>query len=223
MENNIITATFTDNSRVARTRYAYQYDYGQLLKVEGIEDLPSAFEVHFSNDEFGTATTQIGTDGLVSIPDAYLLPGTMIFAWIFLHSGEDDGETVYRIKIPVRARAEVSDTPPTPQEQSVITETIAALNAGVARAEAAAEGSSDNATKAESYAVGGTGTRPGEDTDNAKHYAEVAAQHADSAGYAWFDINDQDGELYVTVANNLDNDLTFEVNENTGELEVVIR
>ena len=139
MENNIITATFTDDSRVARTRYAYQYDYGQLLKVEGIEDLPSAFEVHFSNDEFGTATTQIGTDSLVSIPDAYLLPGTMIFAWIFLHSGEDDGETVYRIKIPVRARAEVSDTPPTPQEQSVITETISALNAGVARAEAAAE------------------------------------------------------------------------------------
>ena len=80
-----------------------------------------------------------------------------------------------------------------------------------------------NATLAESYAIGGTGTREGEDADNAKHYAEVSAQNADAAGYAFFEIDDEDGEMYVTVANGLDNDLTFEINENTGELEVIIK
>lgn len=39
-----------------------------------------------------------------------------------------------------------------------------------------AKGSSDFA---KSYAVGGTGTRPGEDTDNAKYYAELAASTSD--------------------------------------------
>lgn len=36
----------------------------------------------------------------------------------------------------------------------------------------------ETSTEAESYAVGGTGTRPGEDTDNAKYYAQIAKQVA---------------------------------------------
>ena len=39
----------------------------------------------------------------------------------------------------------------------------------------------DIANEAESYAVGGTGTREGEDTDNAKYYSQKAKEHSDSA------------------------------------------
>lgn len=48
-----------------------------------------------------------------------------------------------------------------------------------ARASAAAAAAS--ATKSESYAVGGTSTRTGEDTDNAKYYKEHAATSATNA------------------------------------------
>ena len=41
-------------------------------------------------------------------------------------------------------------------------------------AEASAETASSAATLSQSYAVGGTGTRTGEDTDNAKYYSEEA-------------------------------------------------
>ena len=49
------------------------------------------------------------------------------------------------------------------------------------RAEAALENLSGQATLAESWAVGGTGTRTGEDTDNASYYATQAASSASAA------------------------------------------
>ena len=45
----------------------------------------------------------------------------------------------------------------------------------VGKAQTAATNAGNSATLAESYAVGGTGTRTGEDTDNAKYYCEQAA------------------------------------------------
>lgn len=80
--------------------------------------------------------------------------------------------------------------------------------------------SRDNATLAKSWAVGGTGTRPGEDTNNAKHYAELAAQGAEESGYAWFDVDDSDGCMYVYISDNLSEDVSFAVNEAAGILEV---
>lgn len=40
-----------------------------------------------------------------------------------------------------------------------------------------AEEAADSADLSKSYAVGGTGTRPGEDTDNSKHYSEQAGEY----------------------------------------------
>lgn len=40
---------------------------------------------------------------------------------------------------------------------------------------------SSNAVTAKSYAIGGTGTRDGEDTDNARYYADQASADSDSA------------------------------------------
>lgn len=49
-------------------------------------------------------------------------------------------------------------------------------------AASSASGAGANATLSESWAVGGTGTREGEDTNNAKHYAQQSAASATTAG-----------------------------------------
>ena len=128
---NITVANFADGSHVTRTGAVYQYDYGQILQFSGL-DLPSAYEVHFSNQEsLGTSKTSIGNEDGVVIPDEYLLSGEKVYAWIFLHEGLDDGETEYKITIPVNKRARPTDIEPTPVQQDVITQTIAELNSAV--------------------------------------------------------------------------------------------
>jgi hypothetical protein len=63
-----------------------------------------------------------------------------------------------------------------------------------------AQTATDNATLSKSYAVGGTSSRTGEDTDNAKYYAE------ESAKYAGKFIDDTTGEKYKL---GIDNGLVY--------------
>lgn len=127
--NGITIIRFIDGSK----RYKiegdlWQYDYGQKLIIEGL-DLPDTYEVHFGNKEvYGSTKTQIGTTDGVTIPDEYLISGEPLFVFIFLHDGTDDGETEYKAKIYVKRRPEPSDIEPTPQEQSAITQALAAFN-----------------------------------------------------------------------------------------------
>ena len=128
--SNVMEVEF-GSSTVIRTDPLYQYDYGQILKFTDL-DLPTAYEVHFSNNNAsGESITQIGDADGVSIPDNLLRTGLPVYAWIFLHTGSSDGETVYKATIPVIQRAEPSEDPPTPAEQSAISEAIEALNEAV--------------------------------------------------------------------------------------------
>lgn len=65
---------------------------------------------------------------MVLIPDQFLINGEEIFAWIYLHYGQEDGQTAYMITIPVHSRAKPSDVPPTQQEQSALTKAISLFN-----------------------------------------------------------------------------------------------
>lgn len=78
------------------------------------------------------------------------------------------------------------------QLNAEVTDYINGVKAAVSLSEANAKTSETNAktsetnasasaSKAQSYAVGGTGTRNGEDSDNAKYYAEQASNSASSA------------------------------------------
>lgn len=125
MTNNIIHAVFA-GARSTTTRAARQWDYGQVLKIDDLS-LPDAYEVHFCSAGASTTETVVATSNEVSIPDALLTVKKNVEVYIFLHSGEDDGETVYTVRIPVLARPEPSDIPPTPEEQSALTTAIAAL------------------------------------------------------------------------------------------------
>lgn len=150
-ENRIITVKYSSNG-YTKTRAAYQYDYGQVLRLEGFPEgiLPDPFEVHFSVGN-GLAKTQIGTDSAVSVLDECLERYGTIAAWLFLHDTASDGETKYTIEIPVRSRSKTVDAPPTPVQQSAITQAIAALQTGVSAAEAAqtaAEAAADSVRNA---------------------------------------------------------------------------
>lgn len=134
---NTITAYIrAGQNEVTVTRPLTQYDYGQVLLFDGIE-LPEAYEVVFGNDEqYGAVgKSRIGNSEGVSIPDEFLVTGLPVYAWLFLHEAANDGRTVYKIKIPVRKRAEDATNPPTEEEQTSISQAIVALNAAVQKVE----------------------------------------------------------------------------------------
>ena len=176
--------------RTARPMPVWQYDYGIELHFSGAT-LPEYFQVHFSHtDESGTATTAIGSADSVTIPSTYLQSGETIYAWIFLHTGETDGETVYKIEISVKKRAQPTDEEPTPEEQSEIDELIGALTDGVERAETAADNAAtsasaamDAAEAAEGYleAVQGNAQAAHDDAQIASNAATAAALSATQA------------------------------------------
>ncbi len=159
----------------------YQYSYGITLRINNVQ-LPNAVEVQFSlHDTRGESITRIGLtrDGVtdVIVPDSMLENGDaaedyIIFAWVYIRN-EKTGTTEYKITIPVCARAkpEAFDRP---EEVELFQKAIDAVNESAGRAEAAG-------IEARSWAVGGTGTREGEDTDNAQYYAQRAAESAGTA------------------------------------------
>ena len=124
--SNILRVSFHGKQKIT-SKSLYQYDYGQILKFVDL-NLPAAYEVHFSNYEHGESTTVLATSNEVTIPDTYFTSGKDIYVWIFLHTGADDGETEYQITIPIIRRASISDEQPTPEEETIINQTIAALN-----------------------------------------------------------------------------------------------
>ena len=174
MENNIVVADFSGGGRKTTVAALWQHDYGQILKFSGIDDLPVAYEVHFSNEKYaGNAKTQIGNEGGVTIPDEYFLTGRPIYAWLYLHAGENDGETVYQVTIPINKRSRPADTAPTPVEQSVIDQAIAALNVAVEATGAAQEAAESAQGKAE------TAQGKAEDAQAAAESARAAAEAAE--------------------------------------------
>lgn len=146
---NVTKVHFSGRSATAAP--LYQYDYGQKLAFCGL-DLPTTYEVHFAVEGQTETVTVLGDDTGVLIPDEYLQTGKRIFAWLFLHEGEDDGATEYKVTIPVLARPEPSETQPTPVQQDIITQAIAALQAETGRAETAAENAETSADNAEASA-----------------------------------------------------------------------
>lgn len=140
MARNVVKADFSSagGNRYITTKRRDQYNYGQILEIIGLS-LPENFEVDFCNEEDPDTETVIGRFNLVDIPDRFFQTGRGILAYIYLHEGIDDGETEYRIYIPVGTRAERTEPDPTPEEANIITQAIVALNDGVERAEAAAQ------------------------------------------------------------------------------------
>ena len=175
--NNILTAVFEDD-RYCRVSGAWQYDYGQILRIQGL-NLPKAVEIQFSlTEKSGESITRIGTtkDGAtdVLIPDSMLEKETnqnySMYAFIYL-SDVTSGNTEYRIAIMVNTRPK-PEIPGPPEEPEIFRETIEAVNQAADRSEKARD-------QAEAWAHG-RGDHPEQKEDNAKYYAVEARKAAES-------------------------------------------
>lgn len=185
---NIITAAFPAGKTETTTAPLWQWDYGQVLCITGL-DLPAAFEVHFStNRTGGVSTVAVGADGQVTIPNVLLTIGKNLNAWIYLSDAQGEGETEYSILIPVKARpmpetydAEVSgEFDDVVRQVSEYAETAqtAADNAGASASAAAASASEAAASaSAAETAKNAAETAQGK-AEDAQAAAETAAQTA---------------------------------------------
>ena len=114
MENKINIARFKEGYRTAEVKGIWQWDYGQILRIQGL-NLPSAVEIHFSLDEHGgEAARRIGVakDGVTDV----VIPDSMVenesaygdsyyfFAYIYL-TDETSGNTEYKIRAKVTTRS----------------------------------------------------------------------------------------------------------------------
>lgn len=132
-------------------------DYGLVLQIEGVE-LPPTYQVDFSNSENnGTSVTMIGNTDGVLIPHQFISTGKDVFAFLYW-VGADYGKTVYKFRIPNKLRPDRTDDEPTPEEQSVIDQTIAALNEAVESAQEAQQAIEDMSVSAQTLAEGSSAT-----------------------------------------------------------------
>lgn len=166
----MIIANFTNNQD-AHVTGLDQYDYGQVLRIQGLK-LPTAVEIHFGLEETGgTTTTRIGVtkDGVtdVPIPDSMLenddtsLDYT-IYAFIYL-ADETSGKTTNRIKIKVKSRSK-PELLNKPEDKELFQKAIEAVNRYAKEAEGWAHGREDMPERA---------------ADNAKYYSEQASVSAE--------------------------------------------
>lgn len=204
--NNILTAVFEDD-KYCRVSGAWQYDYGQILRIQGL-NLPTAVEIHFSlTEKTGESVTRIGTtkDGVteVLIPDSMLEKETnqnySIYAFIFL-SDTTSGNTEYRIAIMVNTRPK-PEVPGSPEEPEIFRETVEAVNRAADRSE---------------KAIGATL----KDVKSATTAANTAADSANTAAKAAQDQTAAAKKATDTLIAQT-NHITFQIDRKDGGLNIV--
>lgn len=177
MRTNIITAVVNPANDVTVTTPIYRPDYGQMMLISGLE-LPTAYQVFFanSNEYSDTAKGVIGDVNGVEIPTEYISSGQTVYAWLFLHTGTDDGEVTHRFILPNMVTPEFTDEVPTPAQQSEIDQAIAALNLAVETTEGYADDAQSSAEAAEASAI-----QSAQSATDAAQSAQDADQSADTA------------------------------------------
>ena len=132
-----------DKNELCKKAYGlWQYDYGQVLRIQGL-NLPTAAEIHFALQETGgEAVTRIGItkDGVtdVTIPDSLLeadgaSQDYQIYVFVYLAT-PDSGETTRRITLGVKSRPR-PEAFNTPGDGELFEEAIQAVNDAAKRAE----------------------------------------------------------------------------------------
>ena len=181
IEKKITTAVFEPGSTTANVYGLWQYDYGQTLRIQGL-NLPSAVEIHFSLQETGgTSVSRVGVtkDGVtdVIIPDSMLENDGAdrtygMFAFVYL-TDATSGQTEYKIKLQVKSRPK-PEAPGGGENPNIFHEAVQAVRK-----------SADKAAESEKQAEGwvhGREDLPERAQDNARYYAGQAAADAKKTG-----------------------------------------
>lgn len=156
---NIVHVVFEKNELYKRTSSLWQYDYGQILMVTGL-NLPKAVSIDFSLfDGKGESIRQVGVtqDGVtkVRIPDSLLKNKDVrndynIYVYVYVADGEK-GNTLYKIIIPVKNRPEPHEMV-IPDEKNMLDEAIKTVSEAAERAELSEKNAKQSEEKAnESY------------------------------------------------------------------------
>ena len=178
----MITAVFTEDNDYAQVYGVWQWDYGQELRIQGL-NLPAAVEIHFALQETGgEAVTRVGVtqDGIttVPIPDS-MLEGAgnskdyQIYAWVYL-ADQVSGETIKRIKIQVRARP-MPEAFEAPEDGEIFRQAIEAVNEAAKRAEDAGKEAVSSAGEAREAAA-----QAGKHLETVQGLADQAEINADT-------------------------------------------
>ena len=125
---NVILAPLSGRT-VCTTKTVYQYSQGMQMKIID-NDLPNYYRVEYANSVTGTSLGQMCTDGIVSVPSQFFVPGTTIHAWIVL-IGETFVVPKKHIMIPISPKALYVEGEPEPEQTTIVDEAIAALNQAV--------------------------------------------------------------------------------------------
>ena len=126
MNDNVILATFNHNNEIT-TKPSVQWNRGQILKIEGIYNLPNVFEVEVSNDRERGAKRYLGENYEFVIPDEYFQSGKMIYIWIMKRVEPSDITSKYLVKIPMKTRQKPLDYDYTLEQRDIVAEAIVAL------------------------------------------------------------------------------------------------
>ena len=174
MEEYRINHVCFTSSPTARVKGVWQWNYGQILRIDGL-NLPEAVEVHFSLDETGgEAKRRIGvtkeevTD--VRIPDFIVEAdrSTNYTAYAFIYVSEREyGNTVKKIVLEITSRPR-PEAFIKPCEKDLFDDAIEASRESLS-------GSREAAELAEAWAHGRDGY-PDQAEDNAKYYADQAKE-----------------------------------------------
>lgn len=195
----MIIANF-ENGTYKRVTGLWQWDYGQVLRIQGL-NLPKAVEIHFSlQDSGGQSVTRIGMtkDGVtdVAIPDSLLeneesLGNYDIYAFIYL-TDDTSGQTEYKICMPVKARPKPKAFD-APEDKKLFEEAIKAVNDAADRAESAEQKVAQHAEQTKADAQKTTADRQeveklvesvsgiGEQVETVKEYKDQAQTAASNA------------------------------------------
>lgn len=138
----MLIVNFDKNELCKKAYGLWQYDYGQVLRIQGLS-LPTAAEIHFALQETGgEAVTRIGItkDGVtdVTIPDSLLeadgaSQDYQIYVFVYLATPVS-GETTRRIILGVKSRPR-PEAFNTPEGEELFEEAIQAVNNAAKRAE----------------------------------------------------------------------------------------
>lgn len=173
-DTNIIIAAL-GGGRTTVTASRFMEDYGQVLKITGVE-LPDVYQVDFANSPHdGNSVTMVGNADGVLIPRQFFDSGHDVYAFLYL-TREDAGRTMATIRIPNKRRPKRTDETPAPEEQSVIGQTIAALNTAVEKTAADVEATKRDAEATASDAARAEAARGR--AESARDRAETAASNA---------------------------------------------
>ena len=171
----VIVAFKPGEKEISKYEELDQYDYGQILRIQGL-NLPPAVEIHFALQKTGgTSKNRIGItkDGVtdVPIPDSMLENGDTeddysIYAFIYI-TDETSGQTEYRITLKVKARPkpEVPGGGDNPDIFHEVMETVREAMEAAAESERQAEGWAH-----------GREDLPERTQDNAKYYSDQARE-----------------------------------------------